>query len=71
MVVTQGPGSWTFNGNDEAPTFSPSLLLNGQNPPRICHSYVTDGRIQFLGDSTHALAGQTVDLPDYPEKWRG
>lgn len=28
-----------------------------------CHSFVTDGRIQFLGDCTHALAGQTVDLP--------
>jgi hypothetical protein len=32
----------------------------------VCHSFVTDGRIQFLGDCTHALAGQTVDLPDYP-----
>lgn len=32
---------------------------------RICHSFVTAGRIQFLGDSTHALAGQTVDLPDW------
>ena len=29
-----------------------------------CHSYVTDGQIQFLGDCTHALAGQTVPLPD-------
>jgi len=29
---------------------------------RICHSFVTDGRIQFLSDCTHALAGQTVDL---------
>lgn len=28
----------------------------------LCHSFVTDGRIQFLGDCTHALAGQTVDL---------
>ena len=28
-----------------------------------CHSYVRDGRIQFLSDCTHALAGQTVDLP--------
>ena len=27
-----------------------------------CHSFVTDGKIQFLGDSTHSLAGQTVDL---------
>lgn len=33
----------------------------------ICHSFVTDGRIQFLSDCTHELAGQTVDLPDYPE----
>jgi hypothetical protein len=31
-----------------------------------CHSFVTDGRIQFLGDCTHALAGKTVDLPDFP-----
>lgn len=30
----------------------------------ICHSFVTDGRIQFLSDCTHALAGQTVDLPE-------
>jgi hypothetical protein len=32
----------------------------------ICHSFVTDGRIQFLSDCTHELAGQTVDLPDWP-----
>lgn len=31
----------------------------------VCHSFVTDGRVQFLGDCTHALAGQTVDLPDF------
>lgn len=31
----------------------------------ICHSFVTDGRIQFLGDSTHSLAGHTVDLPNW------
>lgn len=31
----------------------------------ICHSFVTDGRIQFLGDCTHALAGQTVDIPPF------
>ncbi len=30
----------------------------------VCHSFVVDGRIQFLGDCTHALAGQTVDLPE-------
>jgi Family of unknown function (DUF6527) len=32
--------------------------------PLVCHSFVREGRIEFLGDCTHALAGQTVDLPD-------
>jgi len=36
--------------------------------PFVCHSCVTDGRIQFLGDCTHALAGQVVDLPELLEK---
>lgn len=34
-----------------------------------CHSFVTDGRIQFLSDCTHELAGQTVDLPDATAIW--
>lgn len=33
----------------------------------ICHSFVTDGQIQFLNDCTHELSGQTVPLPDLPE----
>lgn len=32
--------------------------------PLVCHSFVTDGRIKFLSDCTHSLAGQTVDLPE-------
>lgn len=35
----------------------------------ICHSFVRDGMIEFLGDSTHDLAGQTVALPEYPPEW--
>lgn len=31
----------------------------------VCHSFVTDGQIQFLGDCTHGLAGQTVPLPTF------
>lgn len=31
----------------------------------FCHSFVKKGRIEFLSDCTHALAGQTVDLPDW------
>lgn len=29
----------------------------------VCHSFVREGRIEFLSDCTHELAGQTVDLP--------
>lgn len=36
-------------------------------PCVVCHSFVRDGRIQFLGDCTHALAGKTVDLPEIME----
>jgi hypothetical protein len=32
----------------------------------VCHYIITAGRIQFCADSTHALAGQTIDLPDIP-----
>lgn len=28
----------------------------------ICHSFIRDGKIQFLGDCTHHLKGQTVLL---------
>lgn len=35
--------------------------------PFCCHAIITAGRIRFEPDSTHALAGQTVDLPDLPE----
>lgn len=29
-----------------------------------CHSFVTNGMIQFLSDCSHILANQTVPLPD-------
>lgn len=31
----------------------------------ICHSFITNGKIQYLGDCTHQLGGQTIELPDY------
>jgi hypothetical protein len=89
---------WGFNGNGDAPTFTPSVLVrtghhvpdfadrfqqrgtepscwctyNAEHPNEpapfqctVCHSFVTDGRIHFLADCTHALAGHIVDLPDW------
>jgi len=39
---------------------------NVTTAPR-CHSFVTNGQIQFLEDSTHDLTGQTVALPPLPD----
>ena len=30
----------------------------------VCHSFVTDGYIEFLGDCTHELKGQKVEIPE-------
>jgi hypothetical protein len=65
-----GP-AWQLDGDLERPTLSPSLLVSydyGEDHQRyVCHSFVSNGRIQYLADCTHPLAGQTVDLQDIPE----
>lgn len=82
---------WTFNGDIDSPTFSPSLLRKtghyvdqrvhdhpcwcdydkerieaGKEPSgfkcQICHSFIKDGKIEFLSDCTHEMAGQTVEM---------
>lgn len=59
---------WTFNGDVERPTLSPSINAwreyGGDRMTERCHSFVEAGRIRFLNDCTHGMAGQTVDLPD-------
>lgn len=64
---------WEFDGNFDAPTFSPSVLsvtenLAGKEPVRhVCHSFIRGGKIQFLDDCTHEMAGKTVDLAEMPD----
>ena len=57
---------WDWNGSMDNPTFSPSLLVNirGESPSPRCHLFCRDGKLQFLGDCTHDLAGQTVEMPE-------
>lgn len=59
--------SWTFNGDLEKPTVSPSILVFPSEPAKRCHSFVRDGMIQFLDDCHHELKGQTVEIPDFDE----
>lgn len=66
ISVAPAPSPWEWDGNVEAPTFSPSILVRGGSENTTCHSFVKAGQIQFLSDCTHALVGQTVPLPDWP-----
>jgi hypothetical protein len=57
-------GHHQFNGNLDDPTVSPSLLQNGD---KVCHSFLTNGQMQYLSDCHHHLANQTVELKDFEE----
>ena len=57
---------WQWNGSMDKPTFTPSLLVNADG--HRCHSFVTDGQIQFLGDCDHFLAGKTVEIPNWDDE---
>ena len=38
-----------------------------QSSCMICHSWVRDGKIEFLADCTHSYKGQTLELPEIEE----
>ena len=59
---------WSWNGDVNRPTFSPSILVEGiygeDRTVEICHSFVRDGVIEFLNDCTHDKAGSKAEIPD-------
>ena len=73
-----GTETWQWDGDGAKPTISPSILVNGvrgdsseewnRAHPR-CHSFVRAGRIEFLSDCEHKLAGQTVELRALPSSY--
>ena len=72
MYYTEKPNDigakWTFNGDLDRPTFRASMLIRmnkeQDNVDLVCHSFVTDGKIQYLNDCTHHLKGQTIEMKD-------
>lgn len=62
--VMKGSPMWTWDGSEDSPTFQPSMLVNKSYPESRCHSFVKNGRIEFLSDCHHDLKNTTVDLPD-------
>lgn len=69
VVIGGSARAWGFNGDSERPTLTPSVHVSWtqgpEHTPHVCHSFVRDGQIQFLADCTHALAGQTVPIPEW------
>lgn len=71
------PSSWTFNGDVNKPTFSPSFkqtfVANVRSThvgklagvERVCHYIITDGMIQFCPDSWHKRS-DIVAMPIIP-----
>jgi len=55
---------WEVTGDYASPTVWPSLRFQTTT---TCHLFLGDGKIDFLSGCSHALAGQTVPLPDPPE----
>ena len=75
FINTQGKKDiWSWNKSFDVPTIRASVLIEGGRDkdgkilsPR-CHSFITDGKIQFLTDCEHELSGHTVPLPDISEE---
>lgn len=70
-VWTTGPEGkhpmWGFNGSLDKPTFTPSIKVTWpyKEKMNVCHSFIRNGKIEYLADCTHALAGNTVNLSDF------
>lgn len=56
--------SWSWNGDTDKPTLSPSIKTTVGN--FVCHSFLVDGEFSFLPDSTHELGDMRAKLPDLP-----
>lgn len=95
-ITVEGAGAWGWDGNTDAPTFTPSVKVDGfvltlagrallskdqadgtrrgegftyDRVATVCHSFVKAGRMEFLGDCTHSMAGQTVEIPAWPSHY--
>lgn len=55
---------FAFNGDFQQPTFTPCQHLVDERG--ICHYYLTNGMLQFMGDCWHPYRSQTVPLPPFP-----
>ena len=66
-MTEKGRKDWElWRDNKYQPPLSDGYFFDSMET--VCHSFVNNGRIQFLLDCTHHLAGQTVNLPPFNEE---
>lgn len=66
-LPVNGARGWQWNGSVDAPTLQPSILSTRAHEGLRCHSFLTNGTVQFLDDTTHEFKGQTVELLELDE----
>ena len=66
-----GTFQWGWDGVLNPLTIEGSILTKGgrNGSDHACHSFIRGSQWQFLTDSTHTLAGQTVPLAPFPDYW--
>ena len=65
---------WTFNGNFEKPTFTPSMVEWCSHPETKedlsrCHTFLTDGVWNFLSDCKHDMKDSKHPVVPFPESY--
>lgn len=79
FFIRQGHPCWQWNEDFSSPTVRPSILNTSEShidmvtkkitKPWRNHVFITQGKIEYLSDCTHDLAGKTVNMVDFPEDW--
>jgi hypothetical protein len=64
IELWRGPRKNEWDHNSMAPSFTGEIRQ--QSGDVLCIYRITAGRIQYLEDCGHILAGRTVALPVYP-----
>jgi transposase-like protein len=63
IYVNTDKYSWNFDGNYDKPTILPSIKVSHEGRDSyVCHSFIRNGKIEYLSDCSHNMAGKTVDM---------
>lgn len=62
---TMYPSGGQMPNDDELAQLKAGKDFGPEMRPYICHSFVHNGKIQYLSDCTHKFANQTINLEDF------